>query len=195
MTKWMTKSLAVVGAIVAVAGASNAQIINGGFEGGLAPWVPGGFGTVPGNGGVLNDSFSISGNYYWLNEGPGPQVGVSQTLSILSPTNLSISGQYATRVLGSGTNSFLVRVLDASNDSVLHQATFNPTGVGNWTNFSVTTGVINVPNIRVAFISQVGFDDDYMIDNITANSTPEPGAVALLALALVPGVAVLRRRK
>jgi hypothetical protein len=202
MKKWIAKSLMVVGAIAAVAGASNAQILNGNFEADVAPtatfatgWTAGGFGTSAGNAGVRNDAFSISGNYYWINDAPGPAVGISQALTITSGTNVVINGQYASRLIGNGTNSFVVQVLDNAN-TVLHQSTFNPTGLGAWTNFNVTTGVINVPNVRVLFIAQGnGFDDDYMIDNIAVNPAPEPGAIALLALAVLPGVAVLRRRK
>lgn len=208
MKLWMAKSLMVAGVLALIAGASNAQnlITNGTFEADPAPvslgynpatgWLGGGFGTFPGNRGLRNDSMSISGNYYHLNEAAGFQVGVSQVITMPAGSNLTIAGQYASRDFAFGTNSFLVQVLDATTNTILSSSAFNPTALGNWTNFSVTTNTINVSNVRVLFVAQAnGFDDDYMIDNITASTTPEPGAVALLALAVVPGIAVLRRRK
>lgn len=209
MKLWMAKSLMVAGVLALVAGASNAQnlITNGTFEADPAPvslgynpatgWAGGGLGTFPGNRGLRNDSMGISGNYYHLNEAAGFPVGLSQVITLPNlGANLTVAGQYASRDFAFGTNSFLVQVLDATTNTLLHSSAFNSTALGNWTNFSVTTAALNVTNVRVMFVAQAnGFDDDYMIDNITASTTPEPGAVALLALAVVPGIAVLRRRK
>jgi hypothetical protein len=200
--KWQTKLWAVAGSLIAIAGASNAQLINGDFSGGVAPWTAGGFGTVAGNGWIRNDAFSISGNYYWLNDGAGPAVGVSQLMSVTAPAQITITGQYASRVLNGGganpsRNSFIIRILDAGGtNNVLYQQAFGTTALGNWTNFSVVTSLISVPSVRVQVVAQGnGFDDDYMIDNFTAASTPEPGTMALLGLIALPGVMLLRRRK
>jgi hypothetical protein len=201
MKTMMLKSLAVFGAVVAIAGAGQAQITNGDFSAGVAGWTEGGFGTIASlanpNGGVLNDGFSTSGNYYWLNNGPGTAVGLSQAFTISAPTSVTVSGLYATRVLGSGTNSFIVQILDDATSTILHQQTFNPTAVGGWTAFNVTSGIVSTSNVRVLLIGQGnGFDDDYMVDDITAAGVaPEPGTLALLGLVALPGVALLRRRK
>jgi hypothetical protein len=195
-----TKVFTALSILAALAGASHAQLTNGDFNAGLTGWTQGGFGTVAGNGGIANDSFSITGNYYYLNAAPGVSVGLSQTITLAAPVALNITGLYTSLAIGTGTNSFVVQVLSSTN-TVLHQATFNPTSTGynpSWRPFSTTTGLIAPGTVRVLFIGQGnGFDDDYGVDNISSTTlvAPEPGALALLGLAGIPGVALLRRKK
>jgi hypothetical protein len=198
--KMISKALLTLSALVALAGASSAQIANGGFESGVSPWVGGGLGTIAGTGGIAGGFSQTGSNYYYLNDAPGTVVGVQQSFTISGgSTAYTISGIYTSVGIGTGTNSFAVQVLDSTN-TVLQQATFNPTSngyVANWQPFSTTTSPLIAGTYKVLFIGQAnGFDDDYGIDNIAATAVaPEPGALALLALAGIPGVALLRRKK
>lgn len=201
-----TKLTLGAAAMLALVGPATAQnlLTNSDFEADTAPtaasasgWASGGFGRFPGNGGVRNDSFSVSGNYYYLNEAPGFEVSLSQVISFNPGEYLNLSGLYSTRVFGTGTNSFVIQVTDGTTNALLHQASFSPTGANNWTAFNYNTGVLNSSTVRVTYISQVGADDDYMIDNLVAQSinpsaAPEPSA-GLLALLGVP--VLFRRRK
>jgi hypothetical protein len=198
--KMISKALLTLGALVALAGASSAQLINGGFESGVSPWVGGGFGTIAGTGGIAGGFSQTGANFYYLNDAPGTVVGVSQMFTVTGGSSAyTISGIYTSVGIGTGTNSFAVQVLDSAN-TVLQQATFNPTSTGynaNWRPFSTTTSPLIAGTYKVLFIGQAnGFDDDYGIDNITATAVaPEPGTLALLGLAGIPGVALLRRKK
>jgi hypothetical protein len=201
--KFPTKLITALGATLALAGASHAQLLtNGTFTSGLAPWVQGGLGTTAGTGGVTNNSFSIDGNYYYLNGGPGEVLGVQQSFTLSSPSAVTIAGLYTTVAFGTGTNSFVIQVLTAGN-TVVQQATFNPTSRGalaNWLPFSTTTSTLAAGGYKVLLVGQGnGFDDDYGVDNVTATAlsatAPEPGTLALLSLAGVPAIALLRRRK
>jgi hypothetical protein len=196
--KFLVKNLIVMGILACITGASNAQITNGTFTAGLAPWTTGGFGTTAGTGGILNDALSTAGNYYWLDGAAGSVLGISQTFTVVAPTSITITGQYATRVTGTGTNSFVLQILNAGN-TVLLQSTYNPTAPGAWTTFTSTTNV-TTGNLRLLLVGQGnGFDDDYMVDNISvtaaSTSAPEPCTLALLALTGIPSMAMLRRRK
>lgn len=182
-------------------------LLNGDFESGAGanPTLPAPNWTF-GNGGnpvpdtspgVYNDSFSTSGNYFWLNEAPGFSPTLSQTFAVSPGTVLTLSGDYGSRVIGVGSNSLLLELLDASNSSVLFSSTFNPTPTNAWSSFNVTTPVINAPSVTIRFTSQVnGTDDDYKLDNLSVApaAAPEPGTVALLGL-VAPLVLRLRRRK
>jgi hypothetical protein len=198
--------LALGAAALALAGPTLAQnlFVNGNFSADIAPtaqsatgWTAGGNGHAIGNGGVLNDAFSFAGNYYWINDSPGPTVSLSQVIAFTPGTPLGLSGFYGTRVLGSGTNSLLIQVFDDTSNTLLHQQGFSPTGIGNWTPFSFNTPVITANSLRVSFVTQVGADDDYMVDELVAApvapaAAPEP-TTALLGLLGVP--LLLRRRK
>jgi hypothetical protein len=201
--KFPTKLITALGVLVALTGASHAQsLTNGTFTSGLAPWVAGGLGTIAGTGGISNDSFSVAGNYYYLNGAPGQVIGLSQSFTLGSPLAVNISGLYTSIGIGTGTNSFVIQVLDSAN-TVLHQQTFNPTSTGyvaNWKPFSTTTGTLVGGTYKVLVIGQGnGFDDDYGVDNISATAAnvvaPEPGSLALLGLAAIPGIGLLRRKK
>ncbi len=198
--KMISKALLTLGALVALAGASSAQISNGGFESGLAPWVGGGLGTIAGTGGIAGGFGQSGSNFYYLNDAPGAVVGVQQSFTITGgSTAYTISGIYTSVGIGTGTNSFVVQVLDNAN-TVLSQSTFNPTSTGyvaNWQPFSLTTSPLIAGTYKVLLIAQGnGFDDDYGVDDIAATAVaPEPGTLALLGMIALPGVALLRRRK
>ncbi|MGC4046103.1 MAG: hypothetical protein QM758_20110 [Armatimonas sp.] len=198
--------LALGAAVLALAGPTFAQNLftNGDFSADTAPtnqsatgWTTGGNGHSAGNGGVINDIRNFNGNYYWINDAPGPTVSISQLISFTPGNTLNLSGVYATRVLGSGSNSLRIQVFDNGTNTLLDEHSFSPTAQGNWTSFNYATSVINTSNLRVSFVAQVGSDDDYMIDELSAVSVsptaaPEPTS-ALLGLLGVPFL--LRRRK
>jgi hypothetical protein len=142
---------------------------NGDFELGDVFWAAGGFGTTPAlssAGRILNDAFSLSGNYYWLNGNSGSVPGLSQRLTTTGSGPLKISGNYASKLNASGTNSFVVQVLNSAN-TVLQQSTFNPTAIGVWSAFNLTTSSLPAGTYRILLIGQGnGFDDDYAVDNV-----------------------------
>jgi hypothetical protein len=144
---------------------------NGDFEKGDVFWRAGGLGTsaalLAPNGRILNDGFSLSGNYYWLDGAFGAVPGLQQTFTTTAAGPLKLSGNYMSRLNAVGTNSFVVQILNNGN-TVLQQDTFNPTALGAWRNFNVTTASLPAGTYKALFIGQAnGFDSDFAIDNIS----------------------------
>jgi hypothetical protein len=158
----------LIAAIAFTAASAQAQLLNSGFTSGVANWTAGGLGTtatIAPNSGITSDSFSLAGNYYWLDGATGVVPGLQQSFNAPGGSVARIAGNFATRTNGVGSNSFAFQVLNAT--TVLVQGTFNPTAVGAWTNFETTTSALPTGTYRLLLIGQAnGFNDDYMIDNI-----------------------------
>jgi hypothetical protein len=169
MTNTHRRIALLITAIALAVPCAQAQLLNSDFSGGVASWTAAGFGTTATtapNFGITSDGFSLAGNYYWLDGPAGAVPGLSQTFNAPGGRIARIAGNYATRVTGTGSNSFALQLLDAGS-TVLVQSTFNPTAVGAWSNFETTSTALTAASYRVLLIGQAnGFNDDYMIDNI-----------------------------
>jgi len=122
---------------------------------------------------IRNDSYSINGNYYYLNDAPGPKPTLYQDVAIQSNEVLHLTGNYRSMVIGSSSNTFAVRFTNLLNGAILETVTYNPTG-SIWKTFDITRQFATT-SLRVSFISQYNADDDYAIDNIVLESNvPEP---------------------
>ncbi len=168
-------------------------ILNGGFENNIAgtqlPQYWGFTGGTPANSYVRNDSYGINGNYYYLNDVPGPQPTLYQDVTIQSGELLRLTGNYRTMVIGTYSNSFAIRFTNLLNSAVLETITYNPTG-NSWGSFDISRQFATT-SLRVSFISQYGTDDDYAIDNIVllsnASTVPEPS----LLISFLAGICFL----
>lgn len=129
----------------------------------------------------------------WLNDNPNIDSFIQQTISgLTSGQTYTINGFYKTHALFFTAGSFTATI-----DGVTKFANPETSRVTNWTPFGFQfTPVATSAVLRLN--SQVGSDSDYDVDNISIArvgvNAPEPGSLALLALAVLPMVGVLRNR-
>lgn len=176
-------------------------ILNGGFENNPAgTQLPQYWGFTftqtsgtPTHSFIRNDSYNLNGNYYYLNDIPGPQPTIYQDVTIQYNETLRLTGNYRTISIGSAPNTFGIRFTNLSTGSILETITYNPTA-GQWKTFDITRQFATT-SLRVSFIGQFGADDDYAIDNIALESNvPEPSLLASFFLGLF-FLNLLRKKK
>ena len=137
---------------------------------------------------ILNDAHSISGNYLWLNDNPGPTPTAYQDLTIIPGVSYDLVGEYHNRVLNPGSNGLGIRFVDVSGaPSIIETISLGTTPTApspaNWSNFNFSR-TFTTSALRIEFISQFGSDTDTAIDNLsfTPAAVPEPATLSLVAV-------------
>jgi hypothetical protein len=141
--------------------------------------------------------YAINGNFLYLNDNPGPEPAVSQSVKVAPNTSYLLTGNYRSVILNQYAAPFHVEVSDING--IVATGNFAPTGTvpsDPWGSFSVpftTNG--STSSITVTLVSQFGGDNDYGVDNVSlATAVPEPSTLALLGLGIA-GTAGYRRRQ
>ena len=182
-------------ALVAVAGAANAQILNGGFEtGDLSNWIVNGTNPSP----VVTNVSPHTGSFAAL---LGTDTGGEPLGDGSMYQSFAVGG-------GGGTLSFWTKKFttdsisfdwqDAyiqSNIGVTLATIFHDCATSDWTQWTVNMAPYAGQTVRLEFlVHQDGFGDDtsMRVDDVTFNAVPEPASMAALGLG---AVALIRRRR
>lgn len=170
--------------LLAVAGAANAQVTNGGFEtGDFTGWT---LVNNPGFSGVAGtvSTTAPAGGAFQAYFGPFSPGGISQAIAANAGDTVTVSFMLANNPFDSDADDSFsanlggVSLMSVSNVGVLPYTTYS---------FSVVTPVAN-PVLTFLFYNS---PDYFLLDNVSA-TVPTPGAAAVLGLG---GLAFGRRRR
>lgn len=205
--KWISLTgLAAALAFCAATAQAN-LLVNGDFEAdapgttmatGVTGWSHTGGGSAALSS-IINDAHSISGNYLWLNDGPGPTPTAYQDITIIPGIIYELTGQYHNRVIGAPPVGLGIRFIDISGaPATIETITLGITSTAPsaWSSFdfdrSFTTSAL-----RIEFISQFASDTDTAIDNLsfTAAAVPEPATLALVEIGALGFLGYGRQRR
>jgi hypothetical protein len=119
-----------------------------------------------------------------------------QTFDLLSNTDYSFSGWVSSwGNFGDATDPSPSRLNLLIDGVVLGNQFFVPAANGQWDEFqySFTTGTKTAITLSLISNNTAGVGNDFVLDDLSLSSVPEPGSLALWALAL--GALVITKRK